>query len=216
MSETAALKAEIAELRAEVAALKAQLAPPPQPRASNIVEERRVTITPAPPPRGTLPSESEVDQLLALVERDGHVPKFSSASDRLEFRGSFVAAIQFLGSVGRLDNAVNQKISGREWALHGERYMGELGRSVNLTNGAFWAAAIACGVPHVLGHQMRGLPARLGLALDSSLPRANSRWREILRWGKTLPPIAPPDASVEAERRAPVTIRLDPSPSGMT
>lgn len=209
MTETTQQK--IARLQAEIDNLKAQHPQPPvAPRASNIVHEPQVTITFGEPVRaGTLPTETEVDQLLDIVERAGHLPK--SALDTPDFRRSFITALQFLANVGRTEN-VNTKITAHEWALHAERFMSELGRTVTLTNGGFWAACLASGVTYALGHQDRGIPARVGLNWDSGLERANSRWRQILRQGKTLPPISPP---AESLRPAPVTIRLDRSVSGM-
>jgi hypothetical protein len=181
---------KIARLEAEIASLKAAQHAQPERRAHNIVEEPSVTVTIGDSMRGSeLPGEAEVDQLLALVERAGQMPKIESALDRSDFRRSFVAALRFLANVGRLENAVNEKISAHDWALEGERYMAELGRSVSLANGALWAAAVACGVPWQRGDQPRGVPARLGLVWDSGAARAHLRWRQVLKQGKPQPPI---------------------------
>jgi len=176
-------------LEQEIAELKAKSAPP-RPTAP-VEEEGVVRVEYLNTYSIAMPTTTEYENLLAIVERAGYVPR---SADRSEFFAGFVRSFERITSLRRLEG-LNMNRPAHEWAMEAHGWLNERGTSAETTNGSFFAAAVAAGdVPYSLHVQALGIPARLGLTYDPEARRAFPSWQTVLERGAPRAPEPGPRA----------------------
>lgn len=180
------LETRVQELQAENARLRAVA--PLQPAAPAPEEEavRLIYPTTCPIP---MPSQSEYERLLAIVEHSGVVPH---SVDRGEFFTGFMRSFERIASLRRL-GGLNFRRSARDWASEAEGWLKQRGTPAETSNGSFFAACIAAGdIPFSFPNMALGISAFVGLTSDTDARLALPAWREVLGSGQPRKPEAAP------------------------
>jgi hypothetical protein len=193
-------QARIEALEARIALLEAKLVEPkpvtpPKPRA--VVEEGvRITYPAMHNPAFTMPTDSEIDQLIAIAlsALPALKPKPHRFDDGMdEFRRDFCNAFWAVGTLLQRSNECDHGRSIGWWADYVGEQLRVAGRG-STSGPAFVAACLAAGdVRHTIGVRY---PFDVGLGLKAyggGRPATGNAWRNVLEAGRVraadeLPP----------------------------
>jgi len=182
----AALERENASLLSRIEALEAKAAPKPQPAP---IYDNPVTVVEIQPTLHDGPTPTEFEGLLAIVVRSVF-PKL--VPDR-EYLAAFVAAFNFVGTLGRLPGGLGSRA---------ETWVAAANSSLN------WRPEIelshiasACIAAGDVNYAVAGWPhsVHVGLCWRShGVGASTGAWKRVLETGAVRPP-----TPVEPQRRAP-------------